>query len=180
MSREDVIRQILQRETAGQSLCEATVCGDNVRLLEQACELFGSWETALAYSGVSQSFSENQALSRLKVISRLRYMCHRGYILTAKHNMQRDRAFFNTARRHFGTWRKALRAAGIRPENATGRTASHMDIEMLLDWIRDRSSSGKSMKWTDVCLEYRDIAISIKGRIGSWKQARQTAGRLET
>ena len=55
-----------------------------------------------------------------------------------------------------------------------------MDIEMLLDWIRDRSSSGKSMKWTDVCLEYRDIAISIKGRIGSWKQAQQAAGRLES
>lgn len=179
MSREDVIRQIIQRETAGKSLSAETVCSENVRLLDKACELFGSWENALEYSGVGQSLNAKQALSSEKVMQHLRSICFRGYTLTARHNMKRDRALFNAARRHFGTWRNALRAAGIRPENATGRTASHMDIEMLLDWIRHRSSSGKSMKWGDVCMEYRDIAIAIKTRIGSWKLAQQAAGRQE-
>jgi len=161
MSREHIIRQILRRECAGRSLLEQSVRIDNERLIEQAVDLFGSWDTALQYSGVSQD-TACAPFSQEQVIRRLRDMCRRGYKLSATHNQRRHRAFYNSTRRHFGTWRNALLCAGIRLENATGRTASHMDREMLLAWILERSLTGGSMNWTDMCLENRDVAMAIR------------------
>ena len=52
MIREAIIRKIVERDVAGESLLEDDVRRDNELLHAAAIKEFGSWETALQYAGV--------------------------------------------------------------------------------------------------------------------------------
>jgi hypothetical protein len=54
MTRRDVIRHIVERDLQGHGLTEEVVLQDDSALHESACELFGTWETALSYVGVDR------------------------------------------------------------------------------------------------------------------------------
>ena len=56
-------------------------------------------------------------LSPERIKFRLRRLCATGYDLGAMVNRSRDRALYDAAIRHFGTWREALTAAGINLAN---------------------------------------------------------------
>ena len=47
MSRETIIRRIVERETQRLALTPASVRQDAPDLYRTACKLFGTWETAL-------------------------------------------------------------------------------------------------------------------------------------
>jgi hypothetical protein len=51
ISREEVIRRIVECEMQGQSLTEENVLQDVPDLHQAACERFGTWDTALEYAG---------------------------------------------------------------------------------------------------------------------------------
>ena len=53
MSREAVIRRIVQREVRTSGLTEDAVRRDEPELYQTACTLFGAWETALQYAGIN-------------------------------------------------------------------------------------------------------------------------------
>ncbi len=52
MSREAIIRQIVDRDLASKDLSEESIRKTESALYEIACDEFGSWETALEYAGV--------------------------------------------------------------------------------------------------------------------------------
>ncbi len=52
MSREAIIRQIVDRDLANKDLSEESIRKKESALYEIACDEFGSWETALEYAGV--------------------------------------------------------------------------------------------------------------------------------
>ena len=119
MSREDIIRRIVQREFQKQGLTEEAVLEDMPDLHQSACDHFGTWETALKYAGVNlRRLYAKHDYSRELVRQKIRNLCLNGYNLTATRNMRRDRRLYEAARQHFGTWRQALRAAGIDLEHA--------------------------------------------------------------
>lgn len=51
MSRESIIRWIVEREASRQYLLEEVISRDFESVHAEACELFGTWETALIYAG---------------------------------------------------------------------------------------------------------------------------------
>jgi DNA-binding protein H-NS len=177
MSREDVIRRIVERDMRNEALVADVVLREAEDLHAAACQHFGTWDTALQYAGISvRRLASEDEFRAERVLKRLRSMCCEGYDLSAQHNIKRDRRLYEAARQHFGTWRNALRAAGINLEHAFVRRPRKHDKQKILDAIKQRHESGETLMWTEVCLENRAFASAVKQAFGSWRKGLIAAG----
>ena len=176
MIRETIIRKVVELDLAGHSLLE-----DNVRSIDEllhaaAVNEFGSWETALDYSGVNASdVARCRDLTPERIKQQLRRLCTTGYDLAAKLNKSRDRALYDATLYHFGSWRAALRATGIDLANVTQRPPKHLDRESMILWLRNRQDAGQSVIYSEVCLENRGYALAIRREFRSWAKAIEAA-----
>jgi hypothetical protein len=174
--REAIIRKIVEREVANQSMLEPDVERDDELLYLAATNEFGSWDTAMAYAGVNvRHVGQRGDLTRDQVKQQLRRLCTTGYDLGAQLNRSRQRALYDAALRYFGTWRGALQASGINLANVTARKPKHLDRETMLLWIRNRHASRQTLSYTEVCLENRAHALAIRREFGSWVKAIEEA-----
>ena len=169
MTRESIIRQIVELDIAGRRLLDAEIAVSNEQLHKAAVEEFGSWETALEYSGINVfNVSSRKDLTPDRVRAHLRRLCTTGYDLRAKVNRNRDRALYNAAMKHFGSWRAALEFAGINLKNVTNGKPQNLTREAMILWLQNRRSAGQTLMLRDVCLENRDYAMAIRREFGSW------------
>ena len=176
MSREEVIRQIVKRDVNKLDLTEETVSNDDAALYKSGCEQFGTWETALKYAGVTVrgSYPRNQYTANA-VLKEIRYRCTSQYSLSATHILRHNRRLYDAARQHFGTWRKAMRAAGINLKGLKD-TYKNCSKQELIQALHERKESGLPLAWTHVCLENRGFALKVKHTFGSWRNALIAAG----
>ncbi|MFN9414147.1 MAG: hypothetical protein ACK57V_17465, partial [Pirellula sp.] len=131
---------------------------------------------ALGYAGVNaHDVGRYRDLTPERIKQQLRRLCTTGYDLGAKVNRSRDRALYDAAIRHFGSWRESLTAAGINMANVTHRRPKHLDRESMLLWLRNRTESDQPFTFSEVCLENRDYALAIKREFGSWARALEEA-----
>jgi hypothetical protein len=173
MSREAVIRQIVEREQAGQHLSEDAVISDAPELHRAASTFFGTWDTALHYAGIDPAcVSGNEDSARRYVIQRIRVLCQRGYSIKVTDVRRRDWRLYDTARRLFGKWRNALEAAGVNLKNAAlrGRKPRRHDREKTLEELRTWVAMRDSASWMDLCLENFELAKAVKTVFGSLRQ----------
>jgi hypothetical protein len=174
MSREAVIRRIVERELQGHNLTEEFVLQDVSDLHQAACAHFGTWETALQYAGVDpRRLSAKQGYTSEYVLRRLQCLCRDGYSLKAADCQRRDRRLWEAARRYFGTWRKALEAAGLNLQLAglNGGRPRRLDREKVMEDLRQWLAAGHSRKWLEICLQNHDLALAVKRACGSWRRA---------
>lgn len=177
MMRDTIIRKIVELEMTGRSLLEENIQTSEDLLHSAAVSEFGSWETALEYAGVSaHDVRRCRDLTLERIRRQLRRLCTTGYDLGAKVNRSRDRALYDAAVRHFGSWREALKASGVNMTNVTHRRPKHLDREAMVLWLRNRQASGQSLVYGEVCLENRDYAMAIKREFCSWAKALRAMG----
>ena len=178
MSREDVIRHIVERDLHNQGLSAEVVLQEAQDLHAAACLHFGTWDTALHYAGISiRRVMSEEEFKADRVLKRIRTMCCDGYDMSAQHNIRRDRRFYEAARQHFGTWRNALRAAGVNLEHVRlPKKPRTLDKEKIIRQLRQRHEAGLSMKRNDVCLENRALATAAINAFHSWRRALAAAG----
>lgn len=193
MSREDVIRQIVERDVQKLGLTEELVAREAPELYAAACEFFGIWTTALRYAGISGRRAKNRRTSgRMArgrrivinfesgpelVIKEIRRICLTGYDLSASRNVRRDRRLYEAARRNFGSWQRALIAAGLNLEHVRLPTKPRrFNRNELIDQLRQRHETGQTLVWHKVCLENRTFSTAVKTAFGSWKRALIAAG----
>lgn len=97
------------------------------------------------------------------------------------------RVGISTVRRHFGTWRRAMEAAGIghtldsrRPvtPKMTQQQAKGMTDEQMLDMLRTVSGqvSGQSLSTADFNRLAPISAAAVSRRFGGWRVALERAG----
>jgi len=176
MIREAIIRKIVERDLAGESLLEGNVRIADELLHAAAINAFGSWDTAMEYAGINaRDVVRCRDLTPERIKQQLRRLCTTGYDLGAKVNRSRDGALYSAAMRHFGSWREALTAAGINVANVTHRKPKHLDREGMLLWLRNRKAAKQTLGYCAVCLENRDYAAAIKREFRSWAKALQAA-----
>jgi hypothetical protein len=179
LSREDVIRLIVQRELEGQGLKEETVLQDALDLHQAACERFGTWDTALEYAGacVGQRRTKRE-YSPEEVILKLREYSQECRNLTAVHVRRYNHRLFVCARRHFGTWRQVLLAAGINRKHAFSRKARsrRLDRQAVIDALRQWKEAGHSFRWSDICRENHVLVVTAKSAFRGWLKALAAAG----
>ena len=101
MSREDVIRRIVERDIQKLDLSEDVIRVELPKLHQDACDFFGTWDTALQYSGISGRRATKPRAKRIwksqigadvspeAVVRMIRKLCLNGYRLThCKLNIQ--------------------------------------------------------------------------------------------
>ena len=178
MTREDIIRQIVERDLNDQPLASELVQRDAAILYSAACEYFGTWDTALQYAGISvRRVITHQELSPDRVLRRIRKMCVDGYDMSAQRNIRRDRRFYEAARHHFGSWRRALKAAGVDLKHVRlPKGPRKLDKDQIIRDLLERHKAGLSMKCTEVCLENRALATAAMNAFHSWGRALAAAG----
>jgi hypothetical protein len=213
MSRESIIRWIVEREASGQKLSEDAVSREFETVHSEACNLFGTWETALLYAGYKKrrppskngdsgteskklAFDEEPAkrsgasrsityrlgddTSSESVIRMLQKLCRGGYGLSEQTIAERDHRLFVASCEHFGTLNNALMAAGINLENITTRGLPAETVrEELIISLQKRKADGKSMTSSEVSLDNRSLASSVRSVFGSWKRGLLAAQLLD-
>ena len=179
MSREDVIRRIVQRELQDQGLTEQAVLQTEPDLHQLASQAFGTWETALKYAGVNlHRLYAKQDYTPEQVIQKIRRLCCKGCNPSAVHVRRRHNRLHKAGCQHFGTWSQALLAAGVNLRRARLRPGrrDRLDHQKLLDEVRAWCRAGQSLTWSEVCLENHALAVAAKRFYGGWRNALVAAG----
>ena len=178
MSREDVIRRIVERDLHNHGLSAEVVLQQDQDLYAAACLHFGTWDTALQYAGISvRRVMADEEYKPDRVLQRIRTLCCDGYDMSAQHNIRRDRRLYEAARQHFGSWRKALVAAGVNLEHVClPRKPRKLDKQKIIQQLRERHEAGQSLRRNQVCLENRALATAAINAFHSWRRALAAAG----
>lgn len=171
MTREDVIRGIVERETAKRPVEESSIQAELPDLHAAACAHFGTWETAMRYAGVHAPRLKIKH-SKRPVLRRLRRLCSSGECLASEAVRYRHRLLYTAARELFGTWREALLAAEINPRNVTlWSKRQFTDKQQIMEALRWEFSQGTSTKWSAACRANQALALAAKGAFSTWGRA---------
>ena len=178
MSREDVIRRIVEREMQGQPLTEEAVRDDAPALYRAACEVFGTWGTALHYAGVRCCRRGFEPSTPEEVIQQIRRYLQMGRSPMGVFVRRRHYRLHRDALRYFGTWRRALAAAGVdlRRAGLYKTKRRPQTDEEIIEALRAWHAAGHSMAWRAICLENRQLAVAAHGRFEGWRRALLAAG----
>lgn len=175
--RKQVIRRILEMESRGQVLGEDSVSKANKTLFDEACELFGSWAIALEYAGVRIKRNRSQSVVPEIVIKRIRGRVGRLNSVKAGHVRKSDYSLYRSGIVAFGSWHKALEAAGVdRKRLYFGATNPKLTNDQIFELLRQRASDGKSMRFLDFACENLAVARAIESRFKNWTSALVLAG----
>ena len=114
MSRKKVIQEIVSRHNAKLPLTVDVVLADANELYQQACEHFGTWETALQYAGVNIRRIRNikQAGTRVEFKQAILDLSPEVLMSQTKFIIKNYRRLYNAAIEHYGSWSEGLKAAG--------------------------------------------------------------------
>jgi hypothetical protein len=84
---------------------------------------------------------------------------------------------YRLALEQFGTWERALQAAGIDPAHIQQYRAEQIpDRQQVLELIAQRRSAGHSLRWGDIARENQALAKVVKRLFGTWQKALVAAG----
>ena len=84
---------------------------------------------------------------------------------------------YEAARHHFGSWRRALKAAGVDLKHVRlPKGPRKLDKDQIIRDLLERHEAGLSMKCTEVCLENRALATAAMNAFHSWGRALAAAG----
>lgn len=117
-SREKIVAQIREFHAAGKPLSWSAINRDHPGLYRAARrkENFGSWRAALRAAEAEQvATPPTNHWTRRRIIEEIQSMHREGQDLSQKAVMVANGALLSAAKsaRYFGTWRKAVEAAGI-------------------------------------------------------------------
>jgi hypothetical protein len=83
------------------------------RLVRAACAQFGTWQAALDAAGLGEVPARRALMSPQEVKQGLQARHRRGKAMTAVATQREDGRLVYAACKHFGTWKAAMRAAGL-------------------------------------------------------------------
>lgn len=171
-TRERVIRDILECEAQGSTLTTGRK-GVDQRLYNAARRIFGSWRNAILSAGIPPErvltwdrWSPARILAMIRVISRRRRP------MTTLQLDQRYRNVVSAARRHFGSWPKAVQAAGVDPTK----------LQRVVPWNRERvleailTRALRSEPLVQRLVEPRSLIEAGHRFFGGWQSAVTAAG----
>jgi hypothetical protein len=141
---------------------------------------FGSWRAAVAAAGLdySQIKRGEQVWSRELVVQGIREAYDRGEDLLSVDFKNRHKKLYSAAcaKRYFGSWRKALIAAGLDYERM--RAAHFWSKPRIIEAIRELHSRGRSLNWSSISKTCPGLYRAARRceNFGSWRNALKAAG----
>jgi hypothetical protein len=128
-TREMIIRDILRRESAGLSLVPSAYHGVDQALYQAGSRIFGSWRNAVIAAGIAPDRAQaHEQWPPGKILSIIRSLSRRRRPLRRDELQERYGQLIAAARRIFGSWSKAVIAAGVDP----------LKLRRVAPWSRER------------------------------------------
>lgn len=182
---EVVTRAIQDRASASKPLNAKAVEVENSRLIAAARRLFGNWNSALVAAGVDPASVRPQSTrvprgswDRESIIEQIRRYSANAIPLYAHHIRSIDNRLVSAAHYYFGSWSKALEAAG---EDANRiRHTVPRDAEQIVTAIREMAAAKVSLRDYSVRRQDRALYAAAQKQFGSWRNALKASGVEET
>lgn len=177
-SRESIGLEIRHMFEAGEDLNYAHIAHEQVALLRAATRYFGSWRNAVEYAGMNyDDIRRYKSWSRARILDRIRELHDNGEDLSWRHvstNVDPQLAAAATKRKHFGSWRGAVSAAGL--DYGLIRRYREWDEATIKAKVRDLHEQGIDLNAKH--MEEYDITLitAARRRFDSWDSALTAAG----
>lgn len=155
----DVLDEIRRRAEGGLPLNSGANRGDWV--YAAACRFFGSWGRAVEAAGVHYESVKQAGLSRGELLVRIRKAAEERPLVASEHKFLRS-----NATRLFGSWRKAVKAAGCAvPSKKT------WSKERVIEVIAADIQRGLPLTTLAVIARNEPLYGAARREFGSWRKA---------
>ena len=181
-TREKLIAEIQKLQGEGVDLSPTSIQRTHSALFSSARSgsHFGSWRAAVEEAGFEYSDFKRvkQRWTREEILLRIREMHAQGHDLLDPRFKTRNRSLYLAAcaHRYFGSWRRAVEAAGLDHEQM--RESRVWTQARILRTIQELAAQGKPLGWAYIEEHEPGIyrAARRKENFGSWASALQAAG----
>jgi hypothetical protein len=173
-TRERIIRDIVRRDSDGLPISlSITNNGVEPCMYRAASRIFGSWKNAVMAAGLRGSRARfNRVWTPARIRKMIRSLSRRKQPLSTRELTERYGNFVTAARRHFGSWSKAVIASGIDPHRMTRTPA--WSKERVIESILMMALRNEPLQRRFV--QPRAFAEAGTRLFGSWKAALAAAG----
>jgi len=180
-TEEKVIEQIKELDQIGEDLHLSSVKRNHIALERAAYKLFGSWHSACEAAGFSSGkyrvhFRKGHYTSE-SVIEQILQMKQKGVNLSGSAIARENPSLSAAAISRFGTWYKAIEAAGINPSDYRKEMAKgHWKKETIVNEIQTLGGKGVDLSYTRAQEQYPSLVSAAEKRFGSWSNAILNSG----
>jgi hypothetical protein len=172
-TREKIIREILRRESADLPLDVGGADPVECSLYQAASRVFGSWRNAVMATGISPDRARvHETWPPSRIRAGIRALARRKRPLRPNELKRRYHALATAARRCFGSWPKAIVAAGVDP--AKLNRVAPWTKERVIKAILKRALVGKPLN--SYAVEPKSLVAAGARAFGSWGSALAAAG----
>jgi hypothetical protein len=177
-TKESIAEEIRKMAQEGVDLSYSNVVIHHLPLMRAAMRYFGSWRDAVRAAGIDyDKVRKYRSWSRQRIIERIRELYEQGEDLSWRNvstNLDPQLAAAATKPKHFGSWRKAIEAAGIDYQEV--RRYHQWDEETIIRRVRELYEQGVPLNAKHI--EEIDIPLitAARRRFESWDKALQAAG----
>lgn len=181
-SKERVIEEIRQLYEKGEDLRPSAIARLCQTLPMAAKKFFGRWREAVIAAGIDyDSYIVKRRTGQLEqvkqqIIDEIKRLYQEGRIDELSGAWRYHLSLFRKARHRFGSWRKAIEAAGLNYQEIVQR--QKWTPEKIIAEIRRLYAEGKNLSVTAMQRTYPNlVAIAQSPRyFGSWRAAVEAAG----
>lgn len=181
-SKERVIEEIRQLYEKGEDLRPSAIARLCQTLPMAAKKFFGGWREAVIAAGIDyDSYIVKRRTGQLEqvkqqIIDEIKRLYQEGRIDELSGAWRYHLSLFRKARHRFGSWRKAIEAAGLNYQEIVQR--QKWTPEKIIAEIRRLYAEGKNLSVTAMQRTYPNlVAIAQSPRyFGSWRAAVEAAG----
>jgi len=181
-TREKLIQTIRELHEQGVDLSPTAIQQTHSALFASARSRshFGSWRTAIEAAGLSYDGIKRlkQRWSHDEIVRQIREHHAKGSdLLDPKFKIKNRNLYLAAcAHRYFGSWRRAIHAAGLDHESM--REDHIWTRRRILDTIQDMSQRGEPLNWAHIEEHCPGIYRAARRRenFGSWHHALMAAG----
>lgn len=175
-SPEQVVRALQERHRHGRPIALKRTTREHPRLVRAACAQFGTWQAALDAAGLGQAYVPRSLLSAQEVVRGLQARHQRGKPMTAVATQREEQRLVYAACKHFGTWKAAMRAAGL---GEVVEALYRMPLPSMKDvvrMLRARHRRGRDMSFVATRRDDGRLVRAVYKRWGTWQAAMKAAG----
>jgi hypothetical protein len=172
-TREKIIREILRRESAGQPLDVGRRDPVEYSLYNAAARVFGSWRNAVMAAGISPDKARvRDPWPPSRILAGIRSLAKRKRPVTPSELKRRYHSLVAAGQRCFGSWPKAVVAAGIDPDKFRRRGTWTKD--RIIEAILKRALLSQPLN--SHAMKPKSLVEAGAQVFGSWRAALQAAG----
>jgi len=177
-TKDSIAIEIVNMHDCGQSVTSSCMARTHASLLRAASRLFGSWEAAVSYSGLDyDQIRRYKSWTREAIIERVQDLHAQGTDLSWRNvvlNVDAKLASAAVKKKHFGSWREAVEAAGL--DYDAIRRYREWNDERVLNVVREYHASGKDLNAKNVAEDDMALITAARRRFDTWPRVLVEAG----